>query len=85
MLQEHRNNLIPKYFISLRYILSNQKILLFVSSGRVYTIDPNLLPSGKSNPKNFIFDVPDRDKWNYVLKELGINFDENWGSSGGQA
>ena len=37
------------------------------------------------NPKNFIFDVPDRDKWNYVLKELGINFDENWGSSGGQA
>jgi len=38
-------------------ILSNQKILLFVSTGRVYTIDPNLLPSGKSNPKNFIFYV----------------------------
>jgi len=38
-------------------ILSNQKILLFVSTGKVYTIDPNLLPSGKSNPKNFIFYV----------------------------
>ena len=38
-------------------ILSNQKILLFVSTGRVYTIDPNLLPSGKYNPKNFIFYV----------------------------
>ena len=38
-------------------ILSNQKILLFVSSGRVYTIDPKVLPTGKSNAKNFIFFV----------------------------
>ena len=38
-------------------ILSNQKILLFVSSGRVYTIDPNLLPAGKSKPKSFIYYV----------------------------
>ncbi len=40
-----------------KQILSNQKILLFVSSGRVFTIDPNILPSGKSNSKNFIFFV----------------------------
>jgi len=38
-------------------ILSNQKILLFVSSGRVYTIDPNILPTGKSLPKKFIYFV----------------------------
>ena len=38
-------------------ITSNQKILIFVSSGRVFTIDPNVLPSGKSNPKNFIYFV----------------------------
>ena len=42
---------------SYKKILSNQKILLFVSSGRVYTIDPNILPTGKSNPKSFIFFV----------------------------
>ncbi|MBS56937.1 MAG: DNA topoisomerase IV subunit A [Rickettsiales bacterium] len=36
-------------------LMSNQKILIFVSSGRVYTLDPNLLPSGKSNPKSFIY------------------------------
>ncbi len=36
-------------------ILSNQKLLIFVSSGRVFTIDPNKLPSGKSNPKKFIY------------------------------
>jgi len=29
--------------------------LFFLSSGRVYTVDPNILPSGKSNPKNFIY------------------------------
>ena len=28
-----------------------------MSSGRVYTIDPNQLPSGNSNPKSFIFYV----------------------------
>ena len=29
--------------------------MIFVSSGRVFTLDPNLLPSGKSNPKSFIY------------------------------
>ena len=43
--------------ISFRKIMSNQKILLFVTSGRVYTIDPNNLPSGNSKAKNFIFFV----------------------------
>ena len=38
---------------SYSYLLSNQKLLIFVSSGRVYTVDPNILPSGNSNPKNF--------------------------------
>ena len=38
-------------------LFSNQKILLFVSSGKVYTLNPNILPSGNSNPKNFIFYV----------------------------
>ena len=37
------------------HILSNQKLLIFVSSGRVFTINPNELPSGKANPKNFIY------------------------------
>jgi topoisomerase-4 subunit A len=39
------------------HIISNQKLLIFSSSGRVFTIDPNLLPSGKSNAKNFIYYV----------------------------
>ena len=43
--------------ISYKKIMTNQKILFFTSTGRVYTVDPNLLPSGKSNPKNFIFYV----------------------------
>ena len=43
-----------KDIIDAYQIMSNQKLLLFVSSGRVFTIDPNELPSGKSNPKNFI-------------------------------
>ena len=43
--------------VSYKRILSNQKLLLFVSSGRVYTLDPNLLPTGKSNPKSFVFFV----------------------------
>ena len=46
-----------KNYLSHKKLLSNQKILLFVSSGRVFTIDPNILPSGKSNPKNFIYFV----------------------------
>ena len=37
------------------HIMSNQKILIFASSGRVFTIDPLNLPTGKSNPKSFIY------------------------------
>jgi len=36
------------------HILSNEKLLIFLSSGRVFTLDPNILPGGKSNPKSFI-------------------------------
>ncbi|MFL2543140.1 MAG: DNA topoisomerase IV subunit A [Alphaproteobacteria bacterium] len=35
-------------------ITSNQKLLIFLSSGKALTLDPNLLPSGKSSPKSFI-------------------------------
>jgi len=38
-------------------IFSNQKLLIFTSSGRVFTINPKNLPSGKSSPKNFIYYV----------------------------
>ncbi len=38
-------------------LLSNQKLLLFVSSGKVFSIDPNAIPSGNSNPKSFIYFV----------------------------
>ena len=37
------------------HILSNQKLLIFTSSGRVFTVDPNNIPSGKSNSKSFIY------------------------------
>ena len=37
------------------HIQSNQKLLIFVSSGRVFTVNPNELPSGKSNPKSYIY------------------------------
>ena len=37
------------------HLMSNQKLLIFVSSGRVFTLDPNSLPSGKSKPKSFIY------------------------------
>ena len=36
------------------HILSNEKLLIFLSSGRVFSLDPNILPGGKSNPKSFI-------------------------------
>ena len=49
-LQIYQKNIMDSY-----KILSNQKLLLFVSSGRVFTIDPNILPSGKAKPKNFIY------------------------------
>ena len=35
-------------------ISSNQKLLIFLSSGKALTLDPNLLPSGKSLPKSYI-------------------------------
>ena len=35
-------------------IFSNQKLLLFLSSGRVLTLDPDLLPGGKASPKSYI-------------------------------
>ena len=38
-------------------LMSNQKLLIFVSSGKVFTIDPNDIPSGNSNPKSFIYFV----------------------------
>ena len=46
-----------KDLIDVYHIMSNQKLLVFSSSGRVFTIDPNKLPSGKSNAKNFIYYV----------------------------
>ena len=49
-LKKNQKNIMDAYTI-----MSNQKLLLFVSSGRVFTIDPNDLPSGKTNPKNFIY------------------------------
>ncbi len=38
-------------------LLSNHKLIIFVSSGKVFTIDPNNIPSGNSNPKSFIYFV----------------------------
>ena len=46
-----------KDIIDVYNILSNQKLLVFTSSGRVFTIDPNKIPSGKSTAKNFIYFV----------------------------
>ena len=46
-----------KDLVNIYHIMSNQKLLIFTSSGRVFTIDPNKLPSGKSNAKNFIYYV----------------------------
>ena len=33
---------------------SNQKLLIFLSSGKALTLDPNLLPGGKASPKSYI-------------------------------
>ena len=38
-------------------LLSNQKLMLFVSSGKIFSIDPNEIPGGNSNPKSFIYFV----------------------------
>ena len=48
------DNAVDKNFIKIIKISSNQKLLLFLSSGKVLTLDPNLLPSGKAAPKSFI-------------------------------
>ena len=52
-LTQLKNN--DKSIHSAIHLMSNQKLLIFVSSGRVFTLDPNLLPSGKSKPKSFIY------------------------------
>ena len=55
---------------SVIHIMSNQKILIFVSSGRVFSLDPNILPSGKSNPKSIFYfiDAITNDKLVGVIK-----------------
>ena len=35
-------------------ISSNHKLLMFLSSGKVLTLDPNVLPGGKASPKSYI-------------------------------
>ena len=40
-----------KNFIS---ISSNHKLLMFLSSGKVLTLDPKVLPGGKASPKSYI-------------------------------
>ena len=52
-LAQLKNN--DKSIQSAIHLMSNQKLLIFVSSGKVFTLDPNLLPSGKSNPKSFVY------------------------------
>ena len=47
--QENINNIKNSIPIS-----SNHKLLLFLSSGKVLTLDPNLLPAGKASPKSYI-------------------------------
>ena len=49
-IKENNKDVIDSY-----KIFSNQKLLLFVSSGRVFTIEPNILPTGKSHTKKFIY------------------------------
>ena len=48
------------------HIQSNQKLLIFVSSGRVFTINPNELPSGKSNPKSYIYFIETESSEKFV-------------------
>ena len=47
--QEKDNNIIATIDI-----MSNQKLLLFLSSGKVLTLDPNILPGGKASAKSYI-------------------------------
>ena len=37
------------------------------------------------NPKNFIFEIPDKEKWAYLIKKLGIDNHKDYISTGGQA
>jgi len=65
--------------LSLVHTMSNKKCFLFTSSGRVFTINPNDLPSGKAYPKNFIYFTdasindkiislfPENDNFHYVV------------------
>ena len=55
-------------------IFSNQKLLIFLSSGRVFTIDPNFLPSGRSKSKSFIYYI-DADMNDKMVKIMP--FSEN--------
>jgi len=47
--QEKDNNILAAIDI-----MSNQKLLLFLSSGKVLTLDPNILPGGKASAKSYI-------------------------------
>jgi len=37
------------------------------------------------NPKDFIFQIPDKEKWSHLIKKLGIDNQEDCISTGGQA
>ena len=37
------------------------------------------------NPRKFIFDIPHDQKWIYLINKLGIDYTNDWVSSGGQA
>ena len=47
--QEKANNIVAAIDI-----MSNQKLLLCLSSGKVLTLDPNILPGGKASAKSYI-------------------------------
>ena len=47
--QEKGNNIKKSISIS-----SNHKLILFLSSGKVLTLDPNILPGGNASPKSYI-------------------------------
>ncbi len=56
-------------------LLSNQKLMVFVSSGKVFSIDPNDIPGGNSNPKSFIYFVDSKPK-DKVVGLLSSNFNK---------
>ena len=37
------------------------------------------------NPKNFIFDISDEEKWLYAINKLGIDLQDYWSTISGQA